>query len=162
VRLMGGLLTVAAFFLWGTSLAAKQKDSLAVLDAVLALLRELSARLLHRREGLRSIFAAYEDPRLAPYGFLELLKSHDGRDYPSLWTSALALLPLPKEALPPLRTLGSSLGRVSLEAQGEQLALAIALLETVQRELLAGAFQKRKSTVALWTLGGLLAALLLL
>lgn len=162
MRLMGGLLAVAAFFLWGTAQAGKQKEALTVLDGILTLLRELSARLLHRREGLKAVFAVYEDPRLSAYGFLELLKSHDGRDYPSLWASALALLPLPKEALPPLLTLGSSLGRVPLEAQTEQIALCIALLEKVQGELRAGAYQKRKSTVALWTLGGLLVALLLL
>lgn len=162
MRLMGGLLTVTAFFLYGTFQAGKQKDSLAVLDAIVEFLQALSARLFHRREGLRSVFASFSDPRLEAYGFLRILREHDGRDYPSLWNPALETLPLPKEALPPLRALGASLGRVPLEAQTEQLALCIRLLETLRQELKSNAFRKRRSTVALWTLGGLLVALLLL
>lgn len=162
MALVGGLLTVAAFFLLGAHQAGKQKTSLEALEAILRLLRELSARLSHRREGLKGIFAAYRDPLLEAWGFLPLLRDHDGREYPALWETALETLPLPPEALPPLRNFGTTLGRVSLSAQTEQLALCITLLEGAQRELRAGAFQKRKSTVALWTLGGLLIALLLI
>lgn len=162
MALIGGLLTVTAFFLWGVRIAAGQKESLGVLDAMLSFLRELSARLSHRREGLKGIFAAYGDPLLESYGFLPLLREHDGREYPAVWEAALKALPLPSEALPPLQTLGSSLGRIPFGAQTEQITLCITLLEGVQKALETGAFQKRKSTVALWTLGGLLIALLLL
>ena len=99
---------------------------------------------------------------LESYGFLPLLREHDGREYPALWEAALERLPLPSEALPHLQALGSSLGRLPFGAQTEQLSLCITLLEGVQKSLKTGAFQKRKSTVALWTLGGLLVALLLL
>ena len=171
MALMGGLLTVTAFFLWGVRVAAGQREALEALDAMLSLLRELSARLSHRREGLKGIFAAYRHPLLESYGFLPLLREHDGREYPALWEAALERLPLPSEALPHLQALGSSLGRLPFGAQTEQLpfgvqteqlSLCITLLEGVQKSLKTGAFQKRKSTVALWTLGGLLVALLLL
>ncbi len=162
MELTGGLLTVAAFFLYGSAKAASHKTALNVLEAMLAFLRELSARLSHRRESLKTVFAAYQDPLLESYGFLSLLKGHDGRDYPSLWEAALTTLPLPREALPPLRELGASLGRLSLKGQTEQIALCLTLLERIRQELQAGAPQKRKSIVALWTLSGLLVALLLL
>lgn len=162
MALMGGLLTVTAFFLWGVRVAAGQRESLEALDAMLSLLRDLSARLSHRKEGLKGIFAAYRHPLLESYGFLPLLREHDGREYPALWEAALERLPLPSEALPHLQALGSSLGRLPFGAQTEQLSLCITLLEGVQKSLKTGAFQKRKSTVALWTLGGLLVALLLL
>lgn len=162
MELIGGLLTVAAFFLYGFSKAGNLKTSLEVLDSMLALLRELSARLSHRRESLKTVFSAYQDPLLESYGFLSLLKNHDGRDYPALWENALPLLPLPREALPPLTSLGASLGRLSLKGQTEQIALCLTLLEAVRKDLQAGAMQKRKSIVALWTLSGLLVALLLL
>ena len=162
MELTGGFLTVTAFFLYGVSKVHKEKDALGVLEGMLTLLRELSARLLHRREGLRQVFATYGDPRLEACGFLPALREHDGRDYPSLWNAALRLLPLPAEALPPLQSLGSSLGRVSLTVQTEQLALSISQLETILRKMRDSAYQKGRSTVALWTLGGLLVALLLL
>ena len=160
--LLGSFLTVAAFFLYGTSKAGKHKAALETLEAMLSFLRELSARLSHRREGLKEVFAFYESPVLSSYGFLQLLKEHDGRDYPALWEAALPLLPLPEEALPPLKSLGATLGRLSFSAQTEQIALCVALLEEIQRKHRAGFLQKQRSTVALWTLSGLLTALLLL
>lgn len=161
MRLIGGLLAVTAFFLYGVSRASAMKEELDTLEGMLSLLRELSLHLLHRREKLGDIFAACKDP-FPSYPFLTRLREHGGESYPPIWKSGVQDLPLPKEAVPPLNDLGDSLGQLFLKPQAQQLELCIARLEELQRSLRENAAQKQKSTVALWTLGGLLTALLLI
>ena len=161
MRLLGGLLAVTAFFLYGSSKAGGIRTELDTLEGMLSLLREMALRLTHRREKLGDVFASCKDP-FPEYPFLSFLQTHGGQSYTAVWKSALQILPLPEDALPPLRALGSSLGQLPLISQKEQLSFCIARLEDVQKKLSANASQKQKSTVALWTLGGLLTALLLL
>lgn len=162
MRLIGALLTVAAFFLYGTSRAGEVKNTLAVTEGMLTLLRDLSRRLTHGKYPLGHVFSVMEDPLPERYGFLSALRSHDGRNYPAVWKASVLHLPLDKAAKDALLLLGDSLGRVSLEVQTEQIALCIAALEESRRDLRDGALQKQRSTVALWTLGGFLVALLLI
>lgn len=161
MRLIGGLLAVTAFFLYGTSRASAMGEELDTLEGMLSLLRELSLRLLHRREKLGDVFATCRDP-FPSYPFLSLLREHSGENYPLVWKSGVQALPLPKEAVPPVNELGDSLGQLLLTPQAQQLELCIARLEELQKRLQTNASQKQKSTVALWTLGGLLTALLLI
>ncbi len=161
MRLLGGLFAVMAFFLYGTSRANASKEELNTLGAMLSFLRELSLRLVHRREKLGDVFATCKNP--FPHDeFLQVLREHGGQNYPGVWRAGLQTLSLPKEAIPPLHVLGDSLGQLLLRPQTEQLELCIARLEELQKSLQQNALQKQKSTVALWTLGGLLTALLLL
>lgn len=162
MRLMGGLLIVSAFSFCGISFAGEARTEIHGLEALLSLLRTLSRRLSWGKEPLRRLFATYRDPYLERIGFLPLLRDADGRNYPDAWEQALRRLPLPPEAMGEALTLGTSLGRVSLEAQLEQLSLCIASLEACHRNAQAGARRNRRSTVALWVLAGLLIALLLL
>ncbi len=162
MRFFGGLLTVAAFFLCGTSVAGEVRRELRATEAVLSLLRELSRKLTWGCEPLKRVFASYRDPLLEKAGFLSLLRAADGRNYPAAWASAMETLPFPAAARRALQTFGESLGRLPLETQKEQLSLCIAALEAERQEALTHAEQKRRSTVALWTLAGLLIAVLLL
>lgn len=161
MRLIGGLLAVAAFFLYGSSRAGAVEEELNTLEGMLSLLREVSLRLLHRREKLGDIFASCGNP-FPDHSFLPRLREHDGTDYPRVWKASLQELPLPKDSLPPLNSFGDSLGQLFLHPQEQQLELCIAQLEELQRHLRTNTSQKQKSTIALWTLGGLLTALLLL
>lgn len=162
MRLIGGLLTVAAFFLCGTSVAGESLAELRTVEAMLSLLRELSRRLLWSRDPLHTLFPHYCDPLLEKYGFLPALRQANGRNYPAVWAEAVGHLPLPEQAKNALEAFGSSLGRVSLDTQKEQLSLCIHTLEEARDKAREQAGQKQRSTVALWTLSGLLAALLLL
>ena len=161
MRLLGGLLAVTAFFLYGNSKAGNIRRELDSLSGMLSLLREMTLRLTHRREKLGEIFATAKDP-FSEYAFLSRLSVQDGSGYGRAWNASLPLLPLPKDALPHLQSVGDTLGQLPLEPQKEQLEYCIARLEELQAKLSANASQKQKSTVALWTLGGLLTALLLL
>ena len=161
MRLLGGLLAVTAFFLYGSSKARGLRTELCTLEGMLSLLREMSLRLIHRREPLREIFASCRDP-FPEEPFLPFLRANGGQSYPVVWKAALELLPLPKEALPPLYALGDSLGQLPLGSQKAQLDFCIARLEELYGQLGENTLQKQKSTVALWTLGGLLTAVLLL
>lgn len=162
MRLMGGLLIVSAFSFCGISFAGEARAELRALEALLFLLRTLAQRLSWGKEPLRTLFSSVSEPYLEQIGFLPLLRGADGRNYPAAWEQALHLLPLPPEAMREAKSLGVSLGRVSLEAQLEQISLCIASLETYHGNARARARQNRRSTVALWVLAGLLVALLLL
>lgn len=162
MRLIGGLLIVGAFSLCGISFAGEARTEMRALEALLSLLRTLSRRLSWGKEPLRTLFSSYRDPYLERTGFLPLLRGADGRNYPDAWEQALRHLPLPPEAMRDALTLGTSLGRVSLEAQLEHLSLCIAALETCYKNAQTNAERNRRSTVALWVLAGLLVALLLL
>lgn len=162
MRLIGGLLIVSAFSFCGVSFAGEARTEIRALESLLSLLRTLSQRLSWGKEPLRSLFSSFRDPYLERTGFLPLLRNAEGRNYPDAWEQALRLLPLPPEAMQEAQTLGASLGRVSLEAQLERLSLCIASLEICHRNAQTHAQRKCRSTVALWVLTGLLAALLLI
>lgn len=162
MRLIGGLLIVGAFSFCGISFAGEARAEIRALEALLALLRTLSQRLSWGKEPLHTLFRSYRDPYLEHIGFLPALRETEGRSYPDVWEQALRLLPLPPDAMRASQTLGSSLGRVSLEAQLEHLSLCIASLDVCHRNALTHADRNRRSTVALWILAGLLVALLLL
>ncbi len=160
MRLIGGLLTVTAFFLIGTASAREIRTELRVLEAMLAFLRELSRKLMWSRAPLQTLFEAYREPFLESVGFLPVLRQADPKQYGTVWQSALSCLPLSEEPLRALDELGQSLGRVSLETQKEQLMLCISALEESHAALKAKAKDKQRSAVSLWTLSGLLIALL--
>lgn len=162
MRLIGGLLVVTAFFLIGTASAQEIRTELRTLEALLAFLRELSRKLAWSRTPLQAVFAAYRDPFLERIGFMRILQSADPKQYALAWQNALARLPLSEESQKPLRELGQSIGRVSLQTQTEQLSLCIASLEDIHIALQAKAKDKQRSAVSLWTLSGLLIALLLI
>lgn len=162
MRLIGGLLIVSAFSCCGISFAGEARTEIRALESLLALLRALSQRLSWGKEPLNALFSSYRDPYLERIGFLPMLRSADGRNYPAVWEEALHLLPLPPEAMREAQNLGASLGRVSLEAQLERLALCIAALDVCRGSARTRAERNRRSTVALWILAGLLIALLLL
>ncbi|MCH5183052.1 MAG: stage III sporulation protein AB [Oscillospiraceae bacterium] len=162
MRLMGGLLIVSAFSFCGVSFAGEAKTEIRALEALLSLLRTLSQRLSWGKEPLHTLFSSMDDPYLERIGFLPLLRNAEGRNYPDAWERALRLLPLPPEAMREAQALGASLGRVSLEAQLERLSLCIASIETCRENAQDNARRKCRSTVALWVLAGLLAALLLI
>ena len=161
MHLLGGLLAVTAFFLYGSAKANAIRRELETLEGMLSLLREVALRLALRREKLGEIFASCKNP-FPETPFLQRIAMQGGGGYGRAWQTSLSLLTLPKDALPPLHTLGDTLGQLPLEPQKEQLDFCIARLEELQAKLSANASQKQKSTVALWTLGGLLTALLLL
>lgn len=162
MRLIGGLLTVAAFFLCGAAFAGETRAEVRTLESVLTFLRSLSQKLTWSREPLRSAFQTYRDPLLERTGFLPLLRSADSRSYPAVWEEAVRLLPLPPPAARELQEFGTSIGRLPLHTQRERLALCIAALEAALQTARQSSLQKCRSTVALWTLAGLLIALLLL
>lgn len=162
MHLIGGLLTVIAFFLIGTASAKEIRSELRALESLLAFLRELSRRLLWSRATLQTMFSTYREPFLESAGFLPAIRQADPKQVPAVWIEALSCLPLSEESLRVLEELGQSLGRVSLETQKEQLALCIAALEETYTETKAKAKEKQRSAVALWTLAGLLVALLFL
>lgn len=162
MRLIGGLLTVAAFFLCGTSAAGQTVLELRTVEALLALLRELSRGLVWKCLPLHTLFAQYRDELLEKQGFLPALRGACGRNYPAVWQDAAEKLPVPVQAKRALSDFGSTLGLVALDAQKEQIALCIASLEEVRDAVREQTQQKQRSTVALWTLSGLLVALLLL
>lgn len=162
MRLIGGLLVVTAFFWIGTVSAREIRTELRALESMLAFLRELSRRLAWSRTPLQALFASYRDPFLDRIGFLHILRSADPKQYALAWQSALARLPLSETSQKPLRELGQSLGRVSLQTQTEQLSLCIVSLEDIHIALQAKAKDKQRSAVSLWTLSGLLIALLLI
>lgn len=162
MRLIGGLLVVTAFFWIGTVSAREIRTELRALESMLTFLRELSRRLAWSRTPLQALFASYRDPFFDRIGFLHILRSADPKQYALAWQSALARLPLSETSQKPLRELGQSLGRVSLQTQTEQLSLCIASLEDIHIALRAKAKDKQRSAVSLWTLSGLLIALLLI
>lgn len=162
MRLIGGLLIVSAFFWVGTGSAKEIRLGVRALESMLAFLRELSRRLNWSRTPLQALFAAYRDPFLEQIGFLPLLRGADPKQYARSWEAALACLPLTEEPLRPLKELGQGLGRVSLQSQKEQLLLCIAALEEQLTAQKAKAKDKQRSAVSLWTLSGLLIALLLI
>ena len=153
MRLIGGLLLVGASAACGILLTGEAKSEIRALEALLEL-RTLSRRLTWGRDPLRTLFAAYRDPYLERVGFLPALRSADGRAYPVVWAKALQTLPLPPDARKEAEALGPSLGRLPLDAQLERLACRDTARQNAEKN--------RRSTVALWTLAGLLVALLLL
>ncbi len=162
MRLIGGLLLVGASAACGILLTGEAKSEIRALESLLELLRTLSRRLTWGRDPLRTLFAAYRDPYLERVGFLPALRNADGRAYPAVWVQALQTLPLPPDARKEAETLGPSLGRLPLDAQLDRLALCIDALSACRDAARQNAEKNRRSTVALWTLAGLLAALLLL
>ncbi len=162
MRLIGGLLLVGASAACGILLTGEAKTEIRALEALLELLRTISRRLTWGHDPLRTLFADYRDPYLERTGFLPALRNADGRAYPVAWSQALHTLPLSPDAMKEAESLGPSLGRLSLEAQLEQLALCIDALSACRDTAKQNAEKNRRSTVALWTLAGLLVALLLL
>ncbi len=160
MRLIGGLLIVTAFFAVGSVSAREVRAELRALEAMLAFLRELSRRLTWERMPLQALFAQTQEPFLERIGFLPLLRNADPKQYALAWKRALARLPLSGEPLRALETLGQGLGLVPLETQKEQLMLGIAVLEEAYASQKAKAGDKQRSAVSLWTLSGLLIALL--
>ena len=162
MRLIGGLLIVTAFFLVGTGSAREIRLRLRALEGMLAFLRELSRGLTWSRAPLQTLFAACREPFLERVGFLPILRGADPKRYTSAWSDALAHLPLAEEDIRVLKSLGETIGRVTLETQTEQLLLCISELEEHHAALRAKAKDKQRSAVSLWTLSGLLIALLLI
>lgn len=162
MRLLGGLLVLLSFTLCGISFANGVRTQQQTMEAMLSLLRTLSQTLQWGRAPLCEVFRAYRDPLLEKTGFLPALRDADGRNYPAVWDASLSLLSLPENARSPLRSFGNALGRLPLGTQKEQTSLCIAALEDALEAFRAQAMQKRRSTVALWTLAGLLVAVLLL
>ena len=162
MRLIGGLLIVTAFFWIGTASAREIRAALRALESMLAFLRELSRKLAWSRIPLQAVFAQAREPFLERIGFLHILRDADPKQYALAWQSALARLPLSEVSQKPLRELGQSLGRVSLQTQTEQLSLCIVSLEEAYAAHKQKAADKQRSAVSLWTLSGLLIALLLI
>lgn len=162
MRLFGGLLLVTAFFLLGVGLASRTRTQVRQLEALSALLEALSQKLRWSREPLADVFASFRDPLLEQSGFLPTLRAGDGRSYPADWARAVKALALPPDATAALLSFGETLGRLPLQTQQERTALCKSTLDGINGKMRAREEQTRRSTVALWTLFGLLLAILLL
>ncbi|MBQ1203495.1 MAG: hypothetical protein IIX61_06820 [Loktanella sp.] len=162
MRLIGGLLTVTGFYLLGAASAKKIRTELRAMEAMLAFLRELFRSLTWSRKPLQALFCAYRDPFLERVGFLPAIRQADPKRYTDAWRDALQTLVLSDASRRALETLGQTIGRLSLETQKEQLMQCIAVLEEQYAVQSAKSKDRQKSAVSLWTLSGLLIALLLI
>ena len=162
MRLIGGLLTVTGFYLLGAASAKRIRTELRAMEAMLAFLRDLVRSLTWSRKPLQALFSAYNEPFLERVGFLPVLRQADSKQYTEAWERALHTLSLNDTSSRALETLGQTIGRVSLETQKEQLMQCIAVLEEQHAVQSAKSKDRQKSAVSLWTLSGLLIALLLI
>ena len=157
---LGSLLITLSFFLLGAGIAGETKAERAALNALLRVLQTLRDRLLWQREPLDRFFSGCDAPELQKYGFRDRLLSAGTVE--TGWKNAVLALPLPDEARAELLSLGETLGKTALAPQTERLSLCIATCERVCAELAETEKKQRKSTVAVWTLVGVLLSLLLL
>lgn len=160
MRLAGAFLLTGAFFLVGAGVAGEKRAECRTLEAVLRLLRTLLQRLTWKKEPLGRFFAEYSDPVLDRAGFCACVT--ESASFSEGWKSGVAALSLPKEAKETLSALGDDLGTLGAEPQKERIALCVSVCAEILSACSEREKKQRRSTVALWTLAGVLLSVLMM
>lgn len=160
MKLSGALLVTLAFFLIGAGIAGEARAERRALQAILRLLHAMQSALSWQRVPLDRFFASFADAELEACGFLPALRGSAAGQ--AGFRDALSLLPLPADAGAALREFADTLGTLPLGAQCDRLSYCISRLEPILQDLTEREKNRRKSTVAVWTLIGVLLSLLLL